>query len=128
MKPIAAEWIEKAEGDFAMACREMRARRCPSYDGACFHSQQCAEKYMKARLVEADVAVPRTHDLIALLDLVAAAEPGFVVVRTQLAGLTDYAVRYRYPGDSADRDEARQALLMCKQVRMVARGLLGLPE
>ena len=44
MKPMTAEWVEKAEGDFAMLMRESRARKNPSYDGACFHAQQCAEK------------------------------------------------------------------------------------
>lgn len=42
MKPIAAERVSKAEGDFAILERECRARKNPSYDGACFHAQQCA--------------------------------------------------------------------------------------
>lgn len=44
MKPITKEWIDKAEGDRAIAGREMRVRKEPSYDGVCFHAQQCAEK------------------------------------------------------------------------------------
>ena len=51
MSAILDEWIAKAEGDFATAQRELRARRAPNYDAACFHSQQCAEKYLKAFLV-----------------------------------------------------------------------------
>jgi hypothetical protein len=35
---MTAEWLEKAEGDFAMVLRESRARKNPSYDGACFHA------------------------------------------------------------------------------------------
>jgi HEPN domain-containing protein len=45
------EWIAKAEGDFTVACREMRARKSPNYDAACFHCQQCIEKLMKALLI-----------------------------------------------------------------------------
>jgi hypothetical protein len=30
--------------------RESRVRKNPSYDGICFHTQQCAEKYLKARI------------------------------------------------------------------------------
>ena len=29
------EWIEKAEGDFQSAQRELRARKAPNYDAAC---------------------------------------------------------------------------------------------
>ncbi len=36
----------------------------PNYDAVCFHAQQCAEKYMKARLVDADVFLRKTHDLL----------------------------------------------------------------
>ena len=68
MKPIAAEWVGKAEGDFATLERETRARKAPNYDGVCFHAQQCAEKYLKALLVEADLPFLRTHDLVVLLD------------------------------------------------------------
>ena len=75
MKPITHEWIEKAEADFATAERELRARKKPNYDAVCFHSQQCAEKYLKARLQEAEVVFGRTHDLLALLDLTLRVEP-----------------------------------------------------
>lgn len=44
MNDLTIEWIAKAEGDFASAGREYRARRNPNYDAACFHAQQVAEK------------------------------------------------------------------------------------
>jgi HEPN domain-containing protein len=50
MKPITSEWVIKAEGDFATAERELRATDNLNYDAVCFHAQQCAEKYLKARL------------------------------------------------------------------------------
>jgi HEPN domain-containing protein len=52
MKPITTEWVGKAEADFATAQREGTAPEEPNYDATCFHAQQCAEKYMKAQLVE----------------------------------------------------------------------------
>ncbi len=48
MNALMTEWIAKAEGDYATAGRELRARRHPNYDAACFHAQQTAEKYLKA--------------------------------------------------------------------------------
>jgi HEPN domain-containing protein len=62
MKPITGEWITKAEGDFATAQRELKAIDHPNYDAVCFHAQQCAEKYLKAFLQEANIAFPKTHD------------------------------------------------------------------
>lgn len=48
MKPLTQEWVNKAEADFSSAQRELRARKNPNYDAACFHAQQCVEKYIKA--------------------------------------------------------------------------------
>jgi hypothetical protein len=50
MKAITAEWVAKAEDDFALLVRESRVRKHPAHDAICFHAQQCAEKYLKARL------------------------------------------------------------------------------
>jgi HEPN domain-containing protein len=48
MNRLTAEWVQKAEGDFLVAQKMLRARKQPVYDAVCFHSQQCAEKYLKA--------------------------------------------------------------------------------
>lgn len=38
MKPLTQAWIEKAEGDFRTAGRELRAEQLPNYDAVCFHA------------------------------------------------------------------------------------------
>jgi HEPN domain-containing protein len=55
MKPLTREWVEKAEKDWGSLNREIRVRKNPNYDAACFFAQQCVEKYLKARLVEAGI-------------------------------------------------------------------------
>jgi len=50
MKVVVREWVGKAEGDFATAVRESRARKHPNPDAVCFHAQQCIEKYLKGVL------------------------------------------------------------------------------
>jgi len=127
MNPLTAEWVQKAEGDFAMVLRETRARKNPSYDGACFHAQQCAEKYIKARLCQAGISFGRTHDLVALLDSVKKVEPGWELFREDLAYLSAFAVEYRYPGESADRETAIEARAQCRRFRLAARNALMLP-
>ncbi|MFZ4695832.1 MAG: HEPN domain-containing protein [Verrucomicrobiia bacterium] len=126
MKPLTREWVEKAEGDFTTAVREMRARSRPNYDASCFHSQQCAEKYMKARLQEANLAFGKTHNLTALLDLALPVEPLWEALRASLQTLNAYAVEVRYPGESADRQMARKALALCTGVRNQVRESLRL--
>jgi HEPN domain-containing protein len=71
MQQHTQEWVDKAEGDFITAQRELDASP-PNYDAVAFHAQQCAEKYLKARLVEAGVKFPYVHDLSVILDCAAA--------------------------------------------------------
>lgn len=102
-------------------------RKMPTYDSVCFHAQQCAEKYLKARLQAATVTFPKTHDLPALLDLLIPDEPEWELLRNAAVLLSDYAVRYRYPGASATKEHARDALRSCKLIRERVRQRLGLP-
>ncbi|MGP8201509.1 MAG: HEPN domain-containing protein [Limisphaerales bacterium] len=127
MKPLTREWVEKAEGDFQVAAQIMRRRKQRVYDAACFHAQQTVEKYFKARLCEAGVAFPKTHDLAALLKLLLPLEPLWSAFLPQTHLLEDYAVDFRYPGDSATLAEAQMALKHCKSIRRDVRSSLGLP-
>jgi len=126
MKPITAEWIGKAEGDFATVEREARARKNPNYDGVCFHAQQCAEKYLKALAVELDLPFLRTHDLVILLEQLLPVYPLWEVYRGDLAYLAEFAVSFRYPGESSDRESALDARRRCRVFRRAARAVLGL--
>jgi HEPN domain-containing protein len=129
MKPLTREWIDKAEGDFATARREIRIRKAPNYDAVCFHAQQCVEKYLKARLQEADLSFGRTHDLAALLNLLLPLEASWETFLPHLRTLTVFAVGVRYPGESADKAMAREALTVCRDIRRHIRLSLGLePE
>ena len=128
MKPSTLEWVNKAEADFATALRELRARRQPNYDAACFHAQQCVEKYLKARLIEADIPFPRSHDLEEMLDLNLSEEPLWEVFRARLINLTSFAITFRYPGESATRDMAKLAVSNCQIIRKAIRNRLGMAE
>jgi HEPN domain-containing protein len=127
MKPLTQEWVEKAEGDFMVATQIMRRRKQRVHDAACFHAQQSVEKYFKARLCEAGVGFPKTHDLVALLKLLLPLEPMWAPFLAQAHVLADYAVDFRYPGDTATLVEARLALKNCKNIRREVRASLGLP-
>jgi len=125
MRGATAEWIEKAEGDFVSAQREFRARKLPNYDAACFFAQQCAEKYLKAYLQEQDLPFPKTHDLVRLLARIPPSL-GLSTLRSDMSILTAYATEFRYPGESASKETAREALAFCKAIRSEIRNLLSL--
>ncbi|MBI3581059.1 MAG: HEPN domain-containing protein [Nitrospinae bacterium] len=128
MKPLVKEWVEKAEGDYATARRESRVRKSPNYDAVCFHAQQCVEKYFKAILQDVGARFNKTHNLSALLNLIIAEKPLLESVRSHVILLNEYAVEFRYPGESAEKKMAREAMESCREVRLIVRAALGLGQ
>ncbi len=125
MKPAVAEWVSKAEGDFVTAGRELRARKSPNYDAVCFHAQQCAEKYLKAVLQDNDKRIPKIHFLLELLAMILKLDGSYEFLKADLEVLEDYSVRFRYPGDVAEKDEAQSAYAAAGTVRTFIRQKLG---
>ena len=128
MTPLTREWVTKAEGDYATAARELRARKSPNFDAACFHAQQCVEKYLKALAQEFNIPFGRTHNLDVLLIPLLRRYPQWSAMRPVLRELTAYAVETRYPGESSDREMARQALMQCRRARKRLRAALEIDD
>lgn len=84
MREITKEWVEKAESDYDMAYLALYGGESPITDGACFHSQQCAEKYLKAYLEEQRIDFPKNHNLIPLLELCAEKDESFLSLTADL--------------------------------------------
>jgi len=118
--------VSKAEGDYDNVLLLRRSRKRSRYDNICYHCQQCAEKYMKARLNEARIQFRKTHDLEALLDLVKAIEPHWTIHKPRLKRLTEFAFTVRYPGASANRADAADAFVTCTEIRSLAEPVLVL--
>jgi HEPN domain-containing protein len=103
-------WIEKAQSDLRMA--EFALSEAGGlWDQACFHSQQAAEKCLKALLVAMETDVPRTHDLVSLMERCAPAFPAPQDLLEKAAILSQYGVASRYPSFLAPetRQDARRA-------------------
>lgn len=126
MKPLTVEWVQKAEDDFLVAQKMFRARRRPVYDAVCFHSQQCAEKYLKAYLQEHALHIPKTHNLLDLLKLCKETDTSLEILAADLKELERFSVNIRYPGVSAEKDEAKTALRAVEVVRSFIRQRLRL--
>jgi HEPN domain-containing protein len=126
MKAATHDWIAKAEGDFLAATSLARRRKVPLHDQVCFHCQQCAEKYLKARLEEAGMAFPKTHDLECLVKLAQAVAPLWSALLPAAQRLDPFGVLIRYPGNDASKAQAKQSLQDAKAIRKEARHALGI--
>jgi HEPN domain-containing protein len=125
MNETVKEWLRKASLDLATARRELSAVDEPNLDAVCFHAQQCVEKAMKAILIHLQVLPPKTHDLALLSRLITEAVPPWSWPTEDLRFLSRASVDFRYPGESADPDEAREALGIATEIH---RALLTLSE
>ena len=125
MNPLTLEWIEKAEGDYIATQKLLPTTNPQLYDIICFHAQQCIEKYLKAWLQEANVPVPRTHNLEELLAVIVPTLPAWSKWQPDFKIITEYAVESRYPGDSATADNVQHAMHICDEVRQTVRTLLN---
>ncbi len=119
-------WIAKAEADFEAA--KILARSCkPGMpDLACYHYQQCAEKYLKAYLTFHRIQFPKTHDLENLLNLSLPADPLINALQPNIAFLNPYSVTARYPGEEVPVSESKKALKHIKSLRKFLRDRLSL--
>jgi HEPN domain-containing protein len=110
-------WLSKAAKDLAAAEYESQAVP-PFADDIVFHSQQAAEKSLKALLSWRHLPFRKTHNLVELGEACAQVEPGLELLLRRAALLTEYAWKFRYPGDpeEATAREAADALATAREV------------
>jgi HEPN domain-containing protein len=121
--PLA--WIAKAEEDYTMARLALR-QKIPLTSSACFHAQQCAEKYLKAALVAKGSQFPKIHDLLKLSHICEQVGVSIPLDPDQLDKLSASAVQVRYPGGGLTLGEAKETLEIAKRVRRFVRKLLAI--
>ena len=109
--PEVSAWLSKSAGDLRMS-RAAAEVEDPLWDQSCFHSQQAAEKALKALLVSLDQDVPRTHDLVFIVETIAELLPDANTLLEDAAALVQYGVAPRYPSFLAPETEedAREAM------------------
>ena len=127
MNDETREWVEKAEGDFNGALVLLRQKHIGTADLICFACQQSAEKYLKAFLVERKVKFPKTHDLEKdILPLCRDVDEEFKSLLPFLQTLDPYAVEFRYPGENATFENAKDTFNAAQAVRRFVRTKLNL--
>ena len=90
---VVCGWLRKAASDMVTLEAALGAG---AYDGACFHAQQAAEKYLKGFLAFHDKPFPFTHNLGDLTELCAGVDVLFRTLTPMATELTPYGVRLRY--------------------------------
>ncbi|MBF0342911.1 MAG: HEPN domain-containing protein [Nitrospirae bacterium] len=121
-------WFKKADNDLKVA--EMTLNQDDSlYDIACFHAQQCAEKYLKGFLVYNEVDFPKTRSIEYLIFICKPFAPAIQSILTDVEVLSIYAVETRYPMDDATyditRQEAQKAIVLAQKVKSTITTLMG---
>ena len=128
MNPLTQEWIQRSEADYVTVQQLLLAEDPLLYNIICFHAQQCIEKYLKAWLQEANMPVPRTHNLEELLGLITPTLPAWSEWQPDFKIITKYAVEPRYPGDRVTVENTEHANSVCEDVRQAVRTHLKLIE
>jgi HEPN domain-containing protein len=98
---------------------------------ACYHAQQCAEKYLKGYLVANRVAFKFVHELAYLVRLCASVDPRFSTLLGPAAELQDYATDVRYPSEEFEplaADEAGEAVSRARRIREFVLANLDSPH
>ena len=127
MNPLTLEWVRTAEADWKIL--KMTQQEAPElYNRICFDAQQCIEKYLKAWLQEANIPVPRTHDLNELLTLIVPSQPKWRAWHIEFSAFEPYAVDARYPGYLTTVEKVAHAVRVCTEVRREIRDALQLPN
>jgi HEPN domain-containing protein len=110
-------WLSKAGKDLAAADYEMLAVP-PFAEDILFHAQQAAEKSLKAFLSWHRIPFRKTHNLVELGEACCQIDRSLEPLLRRAAPLTEYAWKFRYPGDpeEATAAEASGALATARGV------------
>ena len=76
-------------------------------------------------LQENDKRIPKIHFLLELLAMILKFDGSYEFLKADLEVLEDYSVRFRYPGDYAEKGQAQAAYAAAGAVRAFVRQRLG---
>lgn len=117
MREIVREWVKKGDSDFIAAKTLAPQKGVENQTG--FHCQQAIEKWLKAYLIKQGEELRKIHDLTALVIDCEKYDPTFQELESLVEGITDFAVEFRYPGESATTEEVQDALDKTIKIRKI---------
>lgn len=110
-------WLLKANQDLRAASHDLATNSSLAFD-AVFHAQQAVEKALKGFLAWHDRPFRKTHNIEELGEACIDLDPSLRPLVDKAAPLTEYAWRFRYPGeaDEPSSEEAVEALITAQAV------------
>ena len=116
---LVNNWILKADKDLTSAEHELTFGDDAVTETICFHSQQAAEKFLKAYLVYLEISFTKTHEIGELITHCELKDNEIGALKEEVDILTDYAVTVRYPDDfyAPEIEEAKEAYDLAIKVR-----------
>jgi len=117
----SGRWLDLADEDKQMARLAYKAR---IHSQACFHSQQGAEKCLKAFLLHRDGKFPKTHSLVELLMLASVNDNALLQLKEDCLYLDQFYVPTRYPDaplgslpeGEPKREDAKKAMDIAQKI------------
>ena len=97
MKKLAEDWVFYAENDLKTAVILIKDEY-PMTNIIAFHCQQAIEKFLKAYLVENNVPIIKTHDLIKINNMVKEIKD-LAIDEKKLMIVKQVFFESKYPGD-----------------------------
>lgn len=121
-----AGWLSRAQLDLRAADVDLSVDP-PLLADAAFHCQQAVEKALKALLTHHGHLFRKTHDIGELAFACLQHEPSLEPALRASAPLTEYAWRFRYPGEVFEppRREVEEALELARSVVGEVRTAVG---
>ncbi len=122
----ARAWLAKAELDLRAADLELGVPQAALWGDVAFHAQQAAEKVLKAVLAWHDEPFRKTHSIEELGRACTAIDPGLGDLVDAAVPLTEYAWKFRYPGEVGDptHEEAERAVAVARRLVLAVKALL----
>ncbi|MEW6673543.1 MAG: HEPN domain-containing protein [Thermodesulfobacteriota bacterium] len=122
----AADWLARAKGDLAIAKAPIPAEAF--YEDLCFHTQQAAEKALKAVYQHKGWTFRYTHDLDELIT--GLKKKGLYVpsevIEADVLTAFGWDARYPGPGEPVTQEEYIEALQRAESVIAWAEKIMGL--
>jgi len=124
MKRQVEDWILLADKDLC-AAEILLANEYPLTNIVAFHCQQTIEKYFKAYLIEKDVPIIRTHDLIRLNGMIKEIID-LGIDEEKLIPINEVYVESRYPGELGllpdgmpSEEQAKKFIAYAKEIKSI---------
>ena len=121
----AGEWLARADEDLRVAELTLGALP-PLLGSSAYHSQQAAEKALKAFLAARQVRFRLVHDLVELQTQCEQIDSEFARFFGMAQLLTPFATQFRYPGGpvAPEQQDAQEASRLASELVDFVRGRL----